>query len=65
MDWTGLIRLGLRDLRLSPENFWALTPIELLVIAGKEAGSGPMTRAALGALVRAYPDTGREMNDDG
>lgn len=57
MDWPGLMRLGLRDLRLRPAEFWALTPAELLVMLGLEASRPAITRARLAQLARAYPDT--------
>lgn len=56
MDWPGLMRLGLRHLRLHPDTFWALTPAELLVMLGLEAGAPALTRARLEELARAYPD---------
>ena len=56
MDWSGLMRLGLHDLHLTPREFWALTPIELLVMSGRDAGALPMTRDGLAALSRLYPD---------
>lgn len=60
MDWAGLMRLGLHILRLPPEQFWRLTPIELLVMLGQEACEPPITRARLAALAAAYPDTNGE-----
>ena len=56
MDWPGLMRLGLRHLHLQPAVFWALTPAELLVMLGLEAGAPALTRARLEELARAYPD---------
>ncbi|AUJ63821.1 hypothetical protein B9057_05630 [Aestuarium zhoushanense] len=56
MDWAGLMRLGLRGLRLSPREFWALTPAELLLIAGLDAASPAMGRARLAELASLYPD---------
>ncbi|RYH11180.1 rcc01693 family protein [Tropicimonas sp. IMCC6043] len=63
MDWAGLMRLGLRDLGLAPEVFWRLSPIELLVMLGAEAGRPAFTRARLDELARAYPDTGEESSN--
>jgi len=56
MDWAGLMRRGLQDLRLSPEAFWRLTPVELLTMLGAAGGPPAMTRARLEELARAYPD---------
>ena len=56
-DWPGLMRAGLRDLGLKPAEFWALTPAELWLLLGPDAGEMPMGRSRLDALVEAYPDT--------
>lgn len=56
LDWAGLMRLGLRGLGLRPAEFWQLTPVELMVMLGREAGAPPMTRARLEALARVFPD---------
>ncbi len=58
-DWPGLLRAGLRELRLTPEAFWRLTPVELLIMLGIEGATPPLSRASLEALVDAYPDTKR------
>lgn len=55
-DWPGLMRLGMVQLRLTPEVFWALTPAELMLLAGAEATPGVMTRAGLSALLARFPD---------
>jgi uncharacterized phage protein (TIGR02216 family) len=64
MDWSGLMRLGLHELRLTPREFWALTPMELLVMSGRDTGALPMTRDGLAALSRLYPDN-RKGDGDG
>lgn len=56
LDWPGLMRAGLRELRLTPDQFWALTPAELATMLGLEAGPEPMTRDRLSQLARLYPD---------
>ncbi len=58
-DWPGLMRFGMRRLGLRPAEFWALTPAELLLLAGEGAGTAPMSRARLEELAAAYPDAGR------
>lgn len=55
-DWPALMRAGIRGLGLHPNQFWALTPAELLVMLGAGAGSAPMGRMRLDELARAYPD---------
>lgn len=57
-DWAGLLRLGLCGLRLTPAQFWALTPAELMLMLGKEGGAAPLGRARLEELARAFPDHG-------
>lgn len=63
LDWPGLMRAGLQGLRLHPREFWALTPAELRLMLGDEAGAAPMTRAGLDALQALYPDK-RDKQDD-
>ncbi len=55
-DWPALLRAGLAGLRLSPEQFWDLTPAELRLMLG-EGAAAPMHRKGLDALMAAYPDT--------
>ncbi|MEM1428778.1 MAG: phage tail assembly chaperone [Pseudomonadota bacterium] len=61
LDWPGLMRLGLGELRLHPKVFWAMTPVEFAVFSGRDlAGGGAMTRLSLAALERRYPDKGED-----
>lgn len=55
---------GLGVLRLSPVEFWAMTPRELAAAARHLADRAPerLTRTGLDALMRAYPD---KETDDG
>lgn len=59
LDWPGLMRAGIRGLRLLPEQFWALTPAELALMLGVEAGPPAMTRDRLAELSAKYPDLPR------
>lgn len=63
-DWAALMRAGLRDLRLTPAQFWALTPLELRVMLGAEAGTAALTRARLEELAAAFPDVKRGNRDE-
>ncbi|HPE26251.1 rcc01693 family protein [Albidovulum sp.] len=63
-DWPALLRLGLHQLRLTPAEFWRLTPVELVLMLGEPRGGRPMDRARLDALVAAWPDK-MEGNGDG
>lgn len=63
MDWAGLMRAGLRELRLLPRDFWALTPAELWIMLGRDSQPRPMLRDRLEALARAYPDQERSTGD--
>jgi uncharacterized phage protein (TIGR02216 family) len=56
LDWPGLMRAGLRDLRLHPDQFWALTPAELALMLGLDRARPPMTRARLEELAARYAD---------
>ena len=60
LDWPGLMRAGMRGLGLRPEQFWALTPAELALMLGVEAGEPAMTRDRLSELAARYPDLPRE-----
>lgn len=62
-DWAELMRAGCRGLRLTPREFWALTPAELAFLLGHRAGDGPLTRERLDALSAAYPDKTGELRD--
>jgi uncharacterized phage protein (TIGR02216 family) len=55
--WDAVIHLGLCRLRLSPRDFWALTPVEFFAMAGgKRPREEVMARDGLEALMRAFPD---------
>lgn len=56
LDWAGLMRAGMRGLALRPDQFWALTPAELALMLGVEAGPAAMTRSRLAALAARFPD---------
>ena len=63
LDWAGLMRAGLHGLRLTPVQFWALTPAELQMMLGLTNATAPMGRDRLDALVKAFPDSAKDMND--
>lgn len=60
IDWPGLIQAGLHHLRLKPDEFWRLTPVELRIMLGADLTSPPLTRARLAELAAAFPDTSKE-----
>lgn len=62
-DWPGLMRAGLGRLGLRPEEFWRLTPAELVMMLGDPVSAPPLTRARLGELARAWPDAKKEDGD--
>lgn len=64
LDWVGMMRAGLHGLRLTPDQFWALTPAELSVMLGRDMTPGAMGRDRLAALMAAYPDTKGDHGDD-
>ncbi len=63
MDWHGLLQAGLIQLRLSPADFWALTPAELQIMLGLEHRIAPMGRDRLDALASAFPDVSEDPSD--
>ncbi|SET83545.1 rcc01693 family protein [Oceanicella actignis] len=58
VDWAGLMRLGLGELRLAPEAFWSMTPRELEAAAApwRRRFARPMSREALERLRARFPD---------
>lgn len=59
MRWDRLMALGLGALRLSPSEFWAMTPRELTAALGPFAPSAAIdapARADLDALMARFPD---------
>ena len=64
IDWPGLMRAGLFELRLSPEVFWRLTPVELKIMLGAENTAPALTRARLEELAAAFPDGRKARADD-
>ena len=63
MDWPTLLRAALRDLRLLPREFWALTPAELGLMLGLDQAQPRMGQDRLQDLIRAFPD--ERKTDDG
>ena len=59
--WREAIGFGLGVLRLSPEQFWRMTPRELAYAIEAVTGRGgaPLSRAALNDLMTRFPDGGR------
>lgn len=62
MDWPGLLRAGLTELRLAPEAFWRLTPMELRIMLGVDRVVPALSRQRLDELADAFPDV--EKDDD-
>ncbi len=64
VNWPDLMRAGITRLRLRPDEFWALTPAELMVMLGHGSGDAPMGHARLADLLRLYPDDARGAQDE-
>lgn len=55
--WKQAIGIGLGVLRLSPQQFWSMTPRELGYAIEAVAGrSPPLDRGTLAQLMKRYPD---------
>lgn len=55
--WDEAMRFGLGMLRLSPREFWAMTPRELAAAAGAHGGAfARLQRTELADLMKRYPD---------
>ena len=64
VDWSGLMRAGMYGLRLTPDVFWSLTPLELKIMLGADRASPTLTRARFDELAAAYPDARKATADD-
>ena len=62
--WAEVMAFGLGVLRLRPRDFWTMTTRELAAaiegVTGRARPAAPMTRAALAALMQAFPDRGAD-----
>ncbi len=54
--WPGLLRLAALRFGIGPEAFWRLSLVEWRALVDEPADT--LNRAALDALVRAWPDGG-------
>lgn len=63
VDWPGMMRAGLVQLRLAPQEFWALTPAELKIKLGLDAQNTAMNRARLTELLGDFPDVSKDVAD--
>jgi uncharacterized phage protein (TIGR02216 family) len=59
--WRAAIGFGLGILRLSPDDFWRMTPRELscaiaALAPAAPAAPAPLERAAFEAMMRTFPD---------
>ncbi|WP_425090959.1 rcc01693 family protein [Tropicimonas sp. S265A] len=65
LDWPGLMRVGLKGLGLRPAEFWALTPVELMVLLGADGNAdAPLGRSRLEELIRQFPDRTEDDTDE-
>jgi len=62
LDWPALMRAGMLGLRLTPREFWQLTPAELRLMLNLEASAPPMDRDRLSHLMTQFPDQTGEVN---
>jgi uncharacterized phage protein (TIGR02216 family) len=58
------MHVGLGLLRLSPKDFWTMTPREFAVAAGLSRRAHPPTREELLRLMREFPDLQRRQDAD-
>lgn len=60
-DWRAMMRAGMQGLGLRPDEFWALTPAELLLMLGLNDGGPPaLNRARLAELSAQFPDIAKD-----
>ncbi len=54
------MRLGLVELRLLPDDFWTLTPAELMLMLDVETTSTRMSRGTFSDLAARFPDKNKD-----
>lgn len=54
--WPKLMQLGLVQLGLRPDQFWALTPAELMLMAGVDGEVSSLSRGGFTDLAARFPD---------
>lgn len=65
--WPQLMRLGLTRLGLTPDVFWNLTPVELMLMAGLGGSGETLSRQGFAELLARFPDgpgPSRETEED-
>ncbi|MBB3963736.1 MULTISPECIES: rcc01693 family protein [Rhizobium] len=56
--WARVLHVGLCLLRLPPQSFWAMTPVEFHAAAGGlSPPRAPVSRADLDGLMARFPDS--------
>ena len=56
-DWAAMIRVGIGQLRLPVADFWALTPVELMILVNPDGSQiRPMGRSGFEAMQAQFPD---------
>ncbi|MDC7683674.1 phage tail assembly chaperone [Asticcacaulis sp. BYS171W] len=55
-DWPAMFRLGVVDLRLTPDAFWRLSWREWLWLSAPPEQALPLDRRALSDLMTLFPD---------
>ena len=63
-DWSALLRFGLSRLRLSPSEFWQLTPKELSLMARPHSPQARFGQREVQTLLEQYPDVQKAFDDD-
>jgi uncharacterized phage protein (TIGR02216 family) len=63
--WNKLLRASVGRLGLKPDEFWDLTPAELLLMLGDQAGCASLSREGMNELMAQFPDGHRENEDCG
>ncbi|WP_420863752.1 rcc01693 family protein [Algirhabdus cladophorae] len=59
VNWLIWMQVGMRQLNLRPDDFWALTPAELMFLLGQDGAQEPLGRDQLAALSARFPDEKR------
>lgn len=50
------MQAGMVNLHLTPDQFWALTPAELMLMLGENGGADSLSRVCFAELSARFPD---------
>lgn len=63
-DWTAMMRVGIGQLRIPVDEFWRMTPAELMLVINPDGTlARPMGRSGFDAMQAQFPDENGGLNE--